>query len=97
MPLPNFFKRGDYSYGVYLYHQPLLQMIVSLFPTMALAPGIGAPCTFLLGLPFVFLTAWLSWHLVEKPLLMLRKAMSAAGRSGRTNDVSVRDNSIAAE
>jgi peptidoglycan/LPS O-acetylase OafA/YrhL len=73
MPLPRFFKTGDYSYGIYLYHQPFLQIVIALFPAFALAPHTGAPFTFLVGLPFVIAVAWLSWHFVEKPLLALRK------------------------
>jgi peptidoglycan/LPS O-acetylase OafA/YrhL len=73
MPLPKFFKTGDYSYGIYLYHQPFLQIVISLFPAFALAPHTGAAFTFLVGLPFIIGIAWLSWHFVEKPLLALRK------------------------
>jgi peptidoglycan/LPS O-acetylase OafA/YrhL len=73
MPLPKFFKTGDYSYGIYLYHQPFLQIVISLCPAMALAPHTGAAFTFFVGLPFVIAVAWLSWHFVEKPLLALRK------------------------
>lgn len=78
MPLPSFFKRGDYSYGIYLYHQPFLQIVVSLFPALALAPRYGFAFTFLAGLPFVVGVAYLSWNLVEKPTLALRKRASIA-------------------
>jgi peptidoglycan/LPS O-acetylase OafA/YrhL len=73
MPMPKFFKTGDYSYGIYLYHQPYLQVVLAIFPTVAFAPPFGAPFTFILALPFVMGMAWLSWHFVEKPALALRK------------------------
>jgi peptidoglycan/LPS O-acetylase OafA/YrhL len=76
MPLPRFFKTGDYSYGIYLYHQPFLQVILALFPALAFAPPFGAPFAFLASLPFVIGVAWLSWHFVEKPALALRKRFS---------------------
>jgi peptidoglycan/LPS O-acetylase OafA/YrhL len=76
MPLPAFFKTGDYSYGIYLYHQPFLQIVISLFPAFALAPGTGAAFTFFAGLPFVLGVAWLSWHMIEKPILALRRRYS---------------------
>lgn len=80
MPLPDFFKTGDYSYGIYLYHQPFLQIVISLFPALALAPHTGAAFTFFVGLPFVIAVAWLSWHYVEKPLLALRKRFSIVAK-----------------
>jgi len=78
--LPRFFRTGDYSYGIYLYHQPFLQVVMSLFPAMALVPVTGVAFTFLAGLPFFFGAAWLSWHLVERPLLKLRKNLSLTVR-----------------
>jgi len=80
MPLPGFFKTGDYSYGIYLYHQPFLQIIVILCPTLALAPHTGAGFAFLAALPFVIGVAWLSWHMVEKPILALRKRFSMVAK-----------------
>ncbi len=57
-------KYGDLSYGIYIWHFPIIQTFISLHlfdvhPTLAL-----------LGLTtIVLLFAWLSWHLVEKPFL----------------------------
>jgi peptidoglycan/LPS O-acetylase OafA/YrhL len=81
LPLPGFFRTGDYSYGIYLYHQPFLQIIISLFPAAALAPHTGPIFTFFAGLPFILAAAWLSWHLVEKPLLAFRKRFSIIAKS----------------
>ena len=80
MPLPRFFRTGDYSYGIYLYHQPLLQIVIVLFPVLSLASPYGGLFTFAAGLPFVIGVAWLSWHVIEKPILAMRRRYSIAAR-----------------
>lgn len=68
LPRVGFLQRGDYSYGMYLYAYPIQQTLVLLFPgtrewyynfclSIALALGVAA----------------LSWHLVEKPALALKR------------------------
>ncbi len=57
---------GDYSYGIYLFHGLYLNIIVAKLAT----PGL----TELLLLWLISaLTAALSWHLLEKPALTLKK------------------------
>ena len=78
--MPGLFKRGDYSYGLYLYHMPFLQALICLFP------GIWAAdlwwTLFFAAAPVSLLAAMLSWHFVEKPTLRLRKKFSfTAARS----------------
>lgn len=80
VPIPGYFKRGDYSYGIYLYHLPLLQLIVALFPGVIEMGGWGAILVFFAGVPFVVLFATASWHLIEKPVLGLRKKFSFVAR-----------------
>ena len=80
MWIPRYFRRGDYSYGIYLYHDPILQSVISLFPVMAMTRGYGALFTFICGIPFVILLATASWHLIEKPILSLRKRFSFVAR-----------------
>jgi peptidoglycan/LPS O-acetylase OafA/YrhL len=59
-------RGGDYSYGIYLYHMTLQQAIVSL--------GILTWYTvFAVSLPLITVIAAMSWRLVEKPMLSLRK------------------------
>jgi peptidoglycan/LPS O-acetylase OafA/YrhL len=74
--IPSFLHRGDYSYGIYLYHFPLLQVLVGLMPATIALKGAGAVLLFVTGLPVVFAFAWCSWHFVEKPILVLRKKFS---------------------
>lgn len=68
------FTKGDYSYGVYLYHLPFQQMLYQLFP------GVNALELFLLSVPTCTAVAALSWHVVEKPVLRLRKRFSFVAR-----------------
>ncbi len=73
LPKPNFLGGGDFSYGVYLWHFPILQLLVMAF-------GIGS--WWVLGLASilpVMLVAAASWHFVEKPALAWRKRHSLAG------------------
>ena len=60
----NFDKYGDFSYGIYIVHFPILQLMISygLFSVspwgMLIAAGV-----------LVLAAAFLLWHLVEKPFL----------------------------
>ena len=92
IPLPKFFHSGDYSYGVYLYHDPFLQIIISLVPLSVALKGYGALILYAIGLPAVFLVAWASWHYVEKPILGLRKKFSFVAKvRGLDQSSTVRD------
>lgn len=74
MPELPLFRRGDYSYGIYLYGFPIQQAIVN-------ATGVHNPVLlFFMTLPPVIGLAMLSWHLVEKPTLKLRKGFSMSAR-----------------
>lgn len=62
--LGNFAKYGDFSYGVYIVHWPILQcMIWFQFMSHNAGAFLG------LALAFVFLASFLMWHLVEKRFL----------------------------
>jgi peptidoglycan/LPS O-acetylase OafA/YrhL len=66
-PWYGFNRLGDYSYGMYLWGYPVQQMIVQ---------PIDAPqplSVFFLSAPMALLIALLSWYLVEKPALRLKK------------------------
>jgi peptidoglycan/LPS O-acetylase OafA/YrhL len=63
---------GDLSYGVYLFHFPIERTITHLFPSV----GCWWQMT-LLALPPSLLCAWLSWNLVEQPLLSRKKLILA--------------------
>ena len=63
--LNNFGKYGDFTYGIYIYHFPLIQLFVFLELFNKYPPLII--CTFVLIL--TLLLAILSWYLVELPYL----------------------------
>jgi peptidoglycan/LPS O-acetylase OafA/YrhL len=65
---------GTISYGIYLYHIPVL---LTLAKAWGLPDGAGALAAWLAaGVACTIALAWLSWHLVERPALRL------AGTSG---------------
>jgi peptidoglycan/LPS O-acetylase OafA/YrhL len=62
--LGNFSKYGDFSYGTYIVHFPLIQAMIAL-GLAKLSPAIFLPA----ALSCVLVTAFLLWHLVEKRFL----------------------------
>lgn len=60
----NFAKYGDFSYGVYIVHWPILQTLIALG-----AERFNPAVFLLLSLSLVGLTAFLMWHLVENRFL----------------------------
>jgi peptidoglycan/LPS O-acetylase OafA/YrhL len=71
---------GKYSYGIYVFHPPVIQAVRSLFrnPVVAQALGEmnGGPLlAFRLTLIFgaSYALAYLSWHLYEKHFLTLKR------------------------
>ena len=57
---------GDFSYGLYLYHFPIAQVLIAL-GVFAIAPGLGMIAVCVLAL----IASITSWHLVEKRALKL--------------------------
>lgn len=73
LPKLPLFSRGDYSYGIYLYGFPIQQVIVSL------TGNYDPLANFAMTIIPVTLMAMMSWHLVEKPTLKLRKLITGRG------------------
>ncbi len=81
LPKIPFFDRGDYSYGVYLYHFPILQLLQLLF---------GFAIWWQLSLAAIIpvtLFAMFSWHSIEKPVLKQRKRFSLVGARIASEDM----------
>jgi peptidoglycan/LPS O-acetylase OafA/YrhL len=74
LPRPPGFRGGDYSYGVYVCHFPIVQALNQL-----LAPGHWGVLLAAAFLP-VTLFAMASWHVIEAPVLAQRKRFSLIGR-----------------
>lgn len=71
----NFCRYGDFSYGIYIVHFPILQMLIvsGLFRHSYLGLGVAA------GL--VLAAAFVLWHAIEKPFLYGNSHYVVAGRS----------------
>jgi peptidoglycan/LPS O-acetylase OafA/YrhL len=65
--LGNFARFGDFSYGLYIVHFPVIQVLVAM-GLFASAPWTG----FWIAAVLVALLSLASWHLVEKPYLTRR-------------------------
>ncbi len=60
----NFSKYGDFSYGVYIVHWPVLQILIN-FGLAKLNPAVFL----LLSIFSIGSVAWIMWHMVENPFL----------------------------
>lgn len=67
LKLPEISLENDISYGMYIYGRPVAQYVLALLP--GLSPWALAILSMLLTVPF----AVLSWHLVERPVLLARR------------------------
>jgi peptidoglycan/LPS O-acetylase OafA/YrhL len=74
LPVIRAARFGDLSYGLYIYGWPVEQMVMWL-------SGGRAPWwqVFLIALPSASAIAFLSWHLVESPMLRLKPGSRRAG------------------
>ena len=70
-------KLDDISYGIYIYHWAVMQLLFYWFPSLSVVLLFG------LALPVVTLIAWLSWTYVEKPLLAKKGPFGEWLRFGR--------------
>lgn len=71
LKLPSFVE--DYSYGIYLYAFPIQQVLAWAMP------WAGPYWLMLAAVPASWLAGYVSWGLVEKPALAMRKRFSQAG------------------
>ena len=76
IPKLPFFHRGDYSYGIYLYGWPVTQAVRGVFPETGSHPF----WLFMMSIVPITLFAAFSWHVIEKPVLRLRRRFSFVAR-----------------
>ena len=67
-PCANFGRRGDFSYGVYLYAFPIQQVVAAHIDTFH-KPLL----LFAIAYPITIVAAAVSWHAIEKPALRLKR------------------------
>ena len=86
-PMPRLpgFGTGDYSYGLYLYHVPFIQLLIHCFPQAW--TGDWWWTLFFAGFPLALAAAVISWHVIEYPVLKLRKRFSFAINHRPADDV----------
>ncbi|MEM6900489.1 MAG: acyltransferase [Pseudomonadota bacterium] len=72
--LPNIFPKlnqfGDISYGVYIYAYPVQQIVIEIS-----GGNIGPLQLLAVATPIVFVLAYLSWRLIEKPALSTKSRL----------------------
>jgi peptidoglycan/LPS O-acetylase OafA/YrhL len=83
-PVLSFF--GKYSYGLYVVHPNVRDVLQHLFPIRSIAVWVNAPAlaaVVFVGLAFSVSVAlaWLSWHLYEKHFLKLKAYFEYARQS----------------
>ena len=60
---------GTISYGIYLYHHPIVQMSGSLGDSLGLPAG---PALVAMDIGLTLIVAMASWHLIERPILRFK-------------------------
>jgi peptidoglycan/LPS O-acetylase OafA/YrhL len=84
MPRLPGFGTGDYSYGLYLYHIPFLQLLIHFFPQAW--TGDRWWTLFLAGFPVALTAAVISWHVFEYPVLKFRNSFVIKRRPEERRD-----------
>lgn len=72
--LSNWFKRDDFSYGLYIYAFPIQQTLIWAFEPLRAAPPL---CLFFISGVITLGAAFLSWHFIEKRMLALCRKVVA--------------------
>ena len=77
---------GDVSYGIYVYAFPVQQSVAAIWP------GIHPLVMFAIAFPVTYALAFLSWRLVERPALALKRVVAPRRPEPvATNQVSLAD------
>ncbi|MEI5687886.1 acyltransferase family protein [Sphingomonas kyungheensis] len=68
---------GDISFGIYVYHSPIIQLLI----WSKMTGGVGILLFFALTMTLILPIAWLSWTFIERPAMEWAKARHKARRS----------------
>lgn len=68
--LENWARYGDFSYGIYVFAFPIQQLILMKF-----GPKMSPLILFALATPLVVIAGAISWHLIERRFLKMKKSM----------------------
>jgi peptidoglycan/LPS O-acetylase OafA/YrhL len=68
--LSSYNRMGDFSYGVFVFHWPIAQLVLHFNPT------ISYPELLINVLPLAFLMAVISWYGIERPLLSSKDSLA---------------------
>lgn len=71
-------RMTDLSYGIYIYHWVVMQVIINLMPNTSVLGLL------VIALPIVIGLAWLSWTFIEAPMLRHKDRFGAWLRFGRS-------------
>ncbi len=69
---------SDISYGIYIYHWCILQTVFLYLP------NLGMISLLFITLPITIFLAYLSWHIIEKPMLARKISFARYLRFGRS-------------
>jgi peptidoglycan/LPS O-acetylase OafA/YrhL len=61
---------GDVSYGIYVYAFPVQQSVAAIWPS------VHPLAMFAIAFPITYCLAFLSWRLVERPALALKRVVA---------------------
>lgn len=63
---------GDLSYGVFLFHFPIIKLSYDIY-----GESLTFPAYFAIALPLSLACAWMSWTFIEKPVLLHKRRIIA--------------------
>jgi peptidoglycan/LPS O-acetylase OafA/YrhL len=75
------FFKDDISYGVYVYAWPIQEVVAKVMRSHDIT--IGGPSIFFLSMPIIVILSWLSWRLIEKPALSMKRLVPLRSKSHR--------------
>jgi peptidoglycan/LPS O-acetylase OafA/YrhL len=89
--LRDYTNKNDYSYGTYIYGLPVSQALLHFWPQMP----VFSLTAITIGI--VLVLAFLSWEIIERPALMLRKRWSIRAETQSVTTLAVASTDLSAQ